>query len=85
MNNTDERVYNMEAGKNAWSAKSTALGQRVQIVREGTKIAGGQWKRAQLINILIKAPADVPKAAMKTIKDFADKNSGVITFTHGEQ
>ena len=75
----------MEAGKNAWSAKSTALGQRVRIVREGTKIAGGQWKRAQLINFLIKAPGDVPKAALKTIKDFAEKNSGVVTFTHGEQ
>ena len=82
--NVDDVQVPKEADKGAWSATSTVLGQRVQMVREGTKMAGGTWKRSQRLNFILKVPKNVPKAAAKILRTFAEQHSEVVTFSCGE-
>ncbi len=65
--------------KAAWTATSTVLGQRINMVRTGTKLDGGTWTRSQLLNIAIKIGDNVLPVAAKIFKDFQAKHNQVVT------
>ena len=65
--------------KSAWTATSTIQGDRVRVVRTGSRLAGGTFEIPELFNIKLRISTDVSPSVRKELVAFAAKHKNIMT------
>ena len=69
-----------ENGKNAWSADSTVEGNRIKLVRKGTRTdRSGPYEITELFHLKLRLSSDLSPVVRKVFKSFAATHSSVVT------
>ena len=65
-------------GKSPWSASAEIDGNRVKMVRSGTKLDGGTYEITELFNFTVRLATDLSPGVRAVMKTFATKYSKVM-------